>query len=155
MTTKKYKWVAECSDGAFYDESDKCFETKKECYDDMRNHALEKMKWNTEYNNDFEDIGDDDYIGYNVRFSQNMITHESYSGLYTYEIKELVKMKTLELTQEACALIADAVKDKIAMWEDHNRIIAMHGIDDTVQHYISKNNKKIGELITLLDYINS
>lgn len=155
MATKKYKWIADCSDGSYYEESDKCFETKKECYDDMRNHALEKMKWNTEYNNDFEDIGDDDYIGYNVRFSQNMITHESYSGLYTYEIKELVKMKTLELTQEACALIADALTDKIAMWEDHNRILQIHGNDETVDTYVMRNTERIGKLQTLLNYINS
>lgn len=155
MIAKKYIWVAECSDGAFYDESDRCFETKKECYDDMRNHALEKMKWNTEYDDDFADISEDDYIGYDVQFRQDKITHRSYSGLYTYKIIELNTMKTLELTQESCALIADALKDKIAMWLDHNRILAMHDIDEKVQHYLDKNNTKIGELKTLLDYINS
>lgn len=64
-------------------------------------------------------------------------------------------MKTFELTEEMCAMITDALRDKIIMWEDHNRIIAIHGVDDKAQHYINKNNKKIGELITLLNYINS
>lgn len=33
--------------------------------------------------------------------------------------------------------------------------IAMNEIDDVAQKYINKNNTKIGELKTLLDYINS
>lgn len=147
----KYKWIAKCSDGSFEDEST-LFETKKECYNDMRNAVLEKMKWNTEYDSDFESE-EDDYIHYHVIFSRNKITHDSYSGLYTYEIVEINEMKTLELTKDACSLIADALKSQIEMWEDHNKIIAMHGIDDVVQKYIDKNNAKIGELKTLLDYI--
>jgi hypothetical protein len=64
-------------------------------------------------------------------------------------------MKTLELTQDACKLIADALQAQIETLVDHNKIIAMHGIDDVVQKYIDKNNTKIGEIKTLLDYINS
>lgn len=64
-------------------------------------------------------------------------------------------MRTLELTEDACRLIADALKAQIEMWEDHNRVLAMHGIDDVVQKYIDKNNTKIGELRTLLDYIKT
>lgn len=64
-------------------------------------------------------------------------------------------MKTLELTQDACKLIEDALIAQIEMWQDHNKIIAMHGVDDVVQKHIDKNNTKIGELKTLLDYINS
>lgn len=64
-------------------------------------------------------------------------------------------MKTLELTVFQCKLIVDALKDQISMWQDHNKIISTHGIDDVVQKYIDKNNIKIGELKTLLDYINS
>ena len=81
----KYKWVANCSDGSFEDESEKLFDTKKECYYDMREKALKKMTWNT----DWYDVGEDDYIGYKVRFSRDCITHESYSGLYTYKIIEV------------------------------------------------------------------
>lgn len=64
-------------------------------------------------------------------------------------------MKTLELTEDACRLIEDALKAQIEMWEDHNMVLAMHGIDDVVQKYIDKNNTKIGELKTLLDYIKT
>lgn len=64
-------------------------------------------------------------------------------------------MKTLELTDDACKLIAEALKAAIAIGEDHNRIIAVLGVDDVVQKYIDKNNTKIGQLKTLLDYIKS
>ena len=89
---KKYYWVASSSDGSFEDNSSKMFDTKKECYDDMRNAVLEKMKWNTQFDEDFSDINEDDYIGYSVHFNQNYITHQSYSGLYTYEIKETYQL---------------------------------------------------------------
>lgn len=64
-------------------------------------------------------------------------------------------MKTLELTQDACKLIEDALIAQIEMCEYRNKIIAMNEIDDVAQKYIDKNNAKIGELKTLLDYINS
>lgn len=86
-TNKRYIWTAECNDGAFQDKSAKGFATAKEAYEDMRNAALEKMKWNTEYDADFKD--DADLIGYNVLFSKTRIIHESYSGKYTYEVKYL------------------------------------------------------------------
>lgn len=154
MIMKKYKWIAESNDGSFEDES-ALFENEKECYNDMRQRAIEKMKWNTEFDEDFLDVEDGECIYYEVKFFKNKIIHSSYSGVYTYEIIEIETMNTFELTEDARALIADALKDKIAMWEEHNRIIAMHGVDDTVQHYIKQNNKKIGELKTLLNYINS
>ena len=44
----KYSWKAKSDDGAFEDNG-KCFATKEDAYNDMRNHALEKMKWNTEW----------------------------------------------------------------------------------------------------------
>lgn len=81
----KYKWVANSDDGSFDDESDTLFDTKKECYYDMREKALKKMTWNTGW----YDVGGDDYIGYKVRFSRDCITYESYSGLYTYKIIEV------------------------------------------------------------------
>lgn len=45
------------------------------------------MKWNTEFNHDFD--GEDDSIGYEVSFSQSEIKHISYSGTYTYKIIEV------------------------------------------------------------------
>jgi hypothetical protein len=91
----KYKWVANCSDGAFEDYSKRMFETKEECYNDMRNSALEKMKWNTQFKEDFDN--EEDSIGYNVSFSQNEIVHTSYSGTYTYRIVEITAMEELQL----------------------------------------------------------
>ena len=84
----KYKWVANCSDGSFEDES-RLFNTKKECYYDMRRSALDKMTWNTEWYDFDSPIEEDNYIGYKVKFRRDCITHESYSGLYTYKIIEV------------------------------------------------------------------
>lgn len=147
----KYKWIAKSNDGAFEDESKKDFTSKEECYNDMRDSALEKMKWNTEW----EDVDDDDTLGYKVHFSRNKIIHESYSGLYTYEIVEIDEMKTLELTKDACRLIADALEDHIREYEIRNDAIQREGVNDVAQKYIDKNNIKIGELKTLLDYIKT
>ena len=84
----KYKWVADSNDNSFYDES-RLFDTKEECYNDMRRSALDKMTWNTEWH-DFDDMDEDCYyIGYKVKFSRDCITHESYSGLYKYKIIEV------------------------------------------------------------------
>ena len=80
-----YYWKAKSNDGAFEDESDQGFVTKKDAYDDMRDAALTKMKWNTEYDEDFYDTEE---IVYDVSFSQDKIIHESYSGMYIYEIYE-------------------------------------------------------------------
>lgn len=90
MTDKKrYYWVANSDDGAFYDESSCTFSTIEDCYNDMRDHALEKMKWNTQYKEDLCPLDDDVcVIGYSVTFAKNRIVHNSYSGEYTYEIKE-------------------------------------------------------------------
>jgi hypothetical protein len=64
-------------------------------------------------------------------------------------------MKTLELTEDACKLIADGLTLLIGRWEDHNRMIKIWQLDDVAQEYINKNNIKIGELKTLLDYITA
>ena len=92
----KCKWVAYSNDGAYEDFSKGSFDEKKDCYNDMRNAALEKMKWNTEYDEDFSNK--DDSIGYKVRFAQDMIIHTSYSGTYVYKIvgaDEVVKKEDI------------------------------------------------------------
>ena len=81
-----YEWVCKSDDGVYEEESGRGFETRREAYNDMRNAALEKMKWNTEYDEDFED--EEDEVGYHVVFSKGKIIHESYSGIYTYVIKK-------------------------------------------------------------------
>lgn len=79
---KGFRWIASSNDGCFEDGSQEVFATREECYNDMRNAVLEKMKWNTDFHEDFEE--DDDVIGYDVQFSRNKIVHTSYSGTYTY-----------------------------------------------------------------------
>lgn len=84
-----YYWVANSDDGAYcINNINQCFKTQKEAYDDMRDAALEKVKWNTQYDEDYAD--GTEVIDYDIhfKFSQNKIIHESYSGTYTYEIKE-------------------------------------------------------------------
>lgn len=82
---KKYTWIASSNDGSYHETSCRFFDTKKEAYEDMRNEALEKMKWNTELE-DFSDLDESECLGYKVKFHPNYIVHESYSGIYTYEI---------------------------------------------------------------------
>ena len=86
MVKEVYGWICKSDDGAFEDKSEQNFKTMKEAYNDMRNAALTKMKWNTEYDDDFED--ENDTIDYHVDFSftQGTIIHKSYSGVYTYTI---------------------------------------------------------------------
>ena len=45
----KYSWEAVSNDGSFEDKGKVWFNTKREAYNDMRANALEKMKWNTEW----------------------------------------------------------------------------------------------------------
>ncbi len=80
----KYKWVAYSNDGSYEDFSRGTFDNKKDCYNDMRNAVLEKMKWNTDYDEDF--TREEDAVGYKVVFTQNMIIHTSFSGTYVYKI---------------------------------------------------------------------
>lgn len=87
--SKRFKWVCYSDDTAFEDGSEHTFETEAECYADMQAHALEKMKWNTNYEDgDFNDCFDDYYDGitYKVHFAKKMIIHHSYSGGYVYKI---------------------------------------------------------------------
>ena len=104
----EFYWEGKSNDGAYEVRSNKNFSTKEECYNDMRNAVLDKMKWNTEYREDFEGENitaslfkpyenDDNCIGYKVDFYPHKIIHESYSGIYTYEIKEeILKNKEVQ-----------------------------------------------------------
>ena len=84
VTDTKCKWVAFSHDGSYEDGSRSSFEKKEDCYNSMRDAVLSKMKWNTEYAEDFE--GEGDAVEYKVWFTQDMIIHESYSGVYVYKI---------------------------------------------------------------------
>lgn len=64
-------------------------------------------------------------------------------------------MKTLELTKDACNMIVEALSSKIAMWNEHNEVIAMHGTDEQIERLIKQNNEKIMKLRTLIDYIEA
>lgn len=81
---KRFKWVAFSHDWSYEVGSHSTFVTKDACYNDMRDAVLGKMKWNTEYNEDFSD--GTDAISYKVWFEQGMIVHQSYSGTYVYLI---------------------------------------------------------------------
>ncbi len=148
---KKYRWVAESNDRSFEDESRQEFASKEECYNDMRNAALEKMKWNTE----FTDCDENDTLGYKVHFSQNKIIHESHSGVYTYEIKEVQEMKTIELTDEQRCMIAEAIINMIYNIKEAQREINKSQYDKIER--IAKNRASMNEYKlkyqTLLNYI--
>lgn len=148
---KKYRWVAESNDRSFEDESRQEFASKEECYNDMRNAALEKMKWNTE----FTDCDENDTLGYKVHFSQNKIIHESYSGVYTYEIKEVQEMKAIELTDEQRLMIAEAIINMIYDIKEAQREInksQYDGIERIAKNRASMTEYKL-KYQTLLNYI--
>ena len=65
------------------------------------------------------------------------------------------KIKTFELNAESVNMIVEALSSKIAMWNDHNEIIAMHGIDECVQKHLDKNNIRIAKLKTLINYLEA
>ena len=81
---KRFKWVAFSHDWSYEVGSHSTFVTKDACYNDMRTAVLNKMRWNTEYNEDFED--GTSAISYKVWFERGMIVHQSYSGTYVYLI---------------------------------------------------------------------
>lgn len=81
----KYVWYAYCEDGAYEANSDREFSTRKAAYEDMREEVLDKMKWNTEYD---EDFNDGEPVIYEVEFRQDRIIHTSFSGRYVYQIKK-------------------------------------------------------------------
>lgn len=83
----RYIWKAESDDNCFADKSKRTFDSIKECYEDMRNAALNKSKWNTEFDEDFTEAPCiDKGIYYEFWFKPNQITLKSYSGAYTYRI---------------------------------------------------------------------
>lgn len=86
-----YTWIAESDDGAYQEYNEGVFfESEEDAYNDMRDAALKKMKWNTEYDEDLSELlYKDDYIGYEVKFYKTKIVHKSYSGTYTYSIKRI------------------------------------------------------------------
>ena len=79
-----FTWVAHSNDDCYNVESERSFSTLKECYNDMRNAALEKAKWNTEFDEDFEEGVP---IGYEFKFHPLCIVHSSFSGVYTYRVR--------------------------------------------------------------------
>lgn len=87
VTFKKYSWCGKSDDCSYEYKCPLEFDTKKDAYNHMRDAALEKMKWNTEYEEDFDNSNM--FLNYHVIFSREKIIHESYSGVYTYIIKEV------------------------------------------------------------------
>ena len=100
---KLFYWECESNDG-YHELSETKFRTRKECYDNMRGAVLSKMTWNTNYQEDFDMteeeldklpinhdfMGKEGCIAYEVMFSPNQIIHSSYSGIYTYTMKEVL-----------------------------------------------------------------
>lgn len=91
---KAFGWIAKSDDGCFEDSAKQGFPTREQAYNDMRNHALEKMKWNTEFTDVCDGQGEcgDSTIGYAVHFAPTFIEHSSYSGTYRYKIVKCDKL---------------------------------------------------------------
>ena len=111
---KTYRWFASSNDGCYEISGRKFFSSKEDCYNDMRDAVLKKMKWNTEFLEDFGD--DDEIIGYDVKFSKNKIVHTSYSGIYTYEIHEFEKWDE----KYGLTMYGETTADGGRIWIDRN-----------------------------------
>ena len=85
----KYIWSAFCSDGGWTDRSNEVFGTLKECYDNMRDAALNKLHYNTEIDEMPEDEGP---VYWKLTFdgeSRTIILHSEICGTYTYMVLEV------------------------------------------------------------------
>ena len=106
----RYRWVASSDDGVYEEESTKTFYKQSDCYNDMMQHAIDKIKWNVEWDDVISDcnafdedgliktdgemnsrgdqVGGDTWgIYYQLECHPHMIQHLSGSGLYTYKIE--------------------------------------------------------------------
>ena len=80
--------------------SERTFPTQRECYEDMMIHAVDKMKWNLEYDDVLDDPislrktedgleTTDTPINYTLNVNSDRIVHKSYSGTYEYWIEKI------------------------------------------------------------------
>jgi hypothetical protein len=129
----KYKWVAESNDG-WENESTREFDTKKEAYNDMRNAVFDKMHWNTEFD---EDLTDDCFVNYKVHFEQDKIVHESFSGVYTYQIVEVPEEKVYMVYADVTICVHDFIKAKS---EDEACKIFMERFNSDKYRYVNNSD---------------
>lgn len=140
---KRWGWVCTNDDDSYHAKSEKSFASKSEAYNDMRNAALEKMKWNTDYDEDL--IGDNcDEIGYRVRFCPEMIEHESYSGTYTYKIIQIkpFPIKSDKLNNDISNIkmeMRDAIRVIVRLYGYGNG--RLDGLEDFVEPWILRNSE--------------
>ena len=129
----KYKWVAKSNDG-WENESTREFDTKKEAYNDMRNAVFDKMHWNTEFD---EDLTDDCFVNYKVHFEQDKIVHESFSGVYTYQIVEVPEEKVYMVYADVTVCVHDFIKAKS---EDEACKIFMERFNSDKYRYVNNSD---------------
>lgn len=78
-----YYWTLDCE--CYSERSAKNFDSKEECYEDMRQSVNKKVLWNIEY----DDLAsDNDMIDINITATRNQIKCQSYSGTYTWTVKK-------------------------------------------------------------------
>ena len=129
----KYKWIASSNDG-WEDESTKEFDTKKEAYDDMREAVFRKMCWNTDFDEDFK-----------VHFEQDKIVHESFSGVYTYQIVEVPEEKVYMVYADLTICVHDFIKAKS---EYEARKMFMERFDKDIYRYVNNPDSIVSCKIT-------
>ena len=78
-----YYWTLDCD--CYSERSEKNFESKEDCYEDMRRAVNKKVLWNIEYT-DFD--SDTDRIEIGITATRNQIICGSYSGTYTWTVKK-------------------------------------------------------------------
>lgn len=153
MTETKFRWIASSNDGVFQDESKKLFNSQEACYNDMRDAALEKMKWNTDFSQDFFDCKS---ISYGIIFSKKKIIHESYSGVYTYSIEEVHENKEIPLTDEQLKTIIHALATTVRINnESIDNMYAICGVTQETNEIAHNVNNGITKLNELMSYLQT
>ena len=137
----KYKWIASSNDG-WENESTIEFDTKKKAYEDMREAVFKKMCWNTEFD---EDLSEDCFVNYKVHFEQDKIVHESFSGIYTYQIVEVPEEKVYMVYADVTICVHDFIKAKS---EDEARKMFMERFEKYKHLYVNKPDSIVNYEVT-------
>lgn len=146
---KKFYWVArENTRYGWTDESAKSFNTEKECYDDMMNAVIEKMRWAHDYDEDFG--GEEDANGYyplNLEIAVREIKLVQHTGEYIYKLVEVEKDKLTTITA-IDQLLASTTSDGMFAFSE-GTIVMLDYCGNKVEHELVNiylNPKCVGQI---------
>lgn len=107
MEQKKFYWTATSNDGSLEFGKSECFATAQECYENMRNEALENAKYLAEYY-DFHDGSWDEEnprINVSFSFSEKEIVCKCFRTIYTFTMHEKTAKDLVQLDEHQSDLV--------------------------------------------------